>query len=271
LAVSCPLPDQDASIYSDSSRVRQVFINLINNAFKYTKQGAITFGYSIPEEGIIKFFVRDTGVGIPENNRTAIFERFRQGDVHESRILGGTGLGLTISDGLIKLLGGDIWVESTPKVGSVFYFTLPFDIAPTEGVSIIHREQKNQDVDWSSSTILVVEDDDINFEYIRTILARTKAKTVRAGDGEEVLELFNKGFMPDLVLMDIRLPKLNGLETTQALRARGVKIPIVAQTAYAMSDDREKCIVAGCDAYLSKPIIKKTFTETLGRFLSNNL
>ena len=248
------LEGEKARIISDENRIRQVISYLLDNAIKYTSEGYIKFGYHLKEEKI-EFFVQDTGIGIPADKHDHIFERFRQVDEGQTRRYGGTGLGLPISRGLVNLLGGSIWLTSEPEKGSTFFFTIPYRLEHSG------KENKNQWIDeaqkynWKDKLILVAEDDELNYEYIKVLLEPTEAKLIRAKDGSQAIKICSNLHF-DLILMDIRLPILNGIQATRQLRDMGVLTPIIAQTAFAMDDDEQRCLSAGCNRYIAKPISK---------------
>jgi PAS domain S-box-containing protein len=241
------------AIETDPLRFKQVMNNLIGNAIKFTEKGVVEFGYFLEGESDIVFFVKDTGIGLAPDKKSLIFERFRQAEESSTKEYGGTGLGLTISRRLVEILGGEMWVDSVLGKGSTFYFRLPFQ--PVEihpHVQPLHKGLNKYD--WSGKTILVAEDEVSNFELIRTILARTNARVLRAMNGEEAIEIVenNKAGI-DLVLMDIRMPVMDGYQATRIIKSINRDIPVVSLTAYAMADDREKSRLAGCDEHISKP------------------
>ncbi len=270
LLLSVPLHDK-FNIVADATRVKQVLSNLLGNAVKFTKKGTIGFGYSFTEEKMLEFFVKDTGIGIPEDQQKVIFKRFRQVDDTSTRKFGGTGLGLWISKNLVELMGGRIWVFSEPGRGADFRFTFPLTkeiVIPEEAI----RQPAENTItpkDWKKKKILVAEDNDSNFEYIRAVLSVKKVSIIHAKDGREVLDVLNNRRDIDLVLMDIQMPGLNGYETTRMIKKMYPGLPVIAQTAYAMSEDRQKVMEAGCDEYIAKPIQPRKLIGLLEKFLNN--
>lgn len=257
-----------AFINTDSSRLKQILINLLNNALKFTHEGQISFGYEQKDNKTILFFVRDTGIGIPENAKAFIFERFRQADDAKTREFGGAGLGLTISKGLVDLLGGKIWFNSEYGKGTEFNFTLPGSLKSNG----IQTNQETSDVaidpDWRDKTILIAEDEQSNVILLKHILKPTGISIDRVSNGIEVLnKLKNSNYKYDLILMDIKMPEMDGLETIKKIREKKLNIRIIAQTAYAMTDDRQKCINAGFDEYITKPIRANDLLKLMGKFL----
>ncbi len=253
------------SILCDSLRLKQILINLLNNALKFTPDGLIEFGYLIPNNATIMFFVRDTGIGLSDEKLSLIFERFRQADESTTRNFGGTGLGLAISKKLVDMMGGRIWAESEKGKGSTFFFTLPL-IIPS---SSIEREDK-ADITITKSfegkTILIAEDEDINFMFLDEVLQPTGAKIIRAKTGYEAFNLF-KGNDVSLVLMDIRMPEMNGYQATKLIKEINPNVPVIAQTAYAMAEDKVKGLSSGCDDYLAKPIKPELLINTIKKYL----
>jgi PAS domain S-box-containing protein len=253
--------EENVSLISDPDRLQQIFVNLIGNALKFTQSGSVEFGYEV-KKGHVLFHVKDTGIGIPKDKSEKIFERFIQVDNTLARKYGGSGLGLAISKGLVNLLNGEIWCESEPGKGSTFYFTIPYH--PTTLLEADHRPSKpdTSNYNWEQYTILIVEDDKINFKVIEAMLRNTKVNVIHADTGLKAIESVQENPQIDLVLMDVHLPEISGLEATRRIRKIRPELSIVAQTANAMSDDKDRCIEAGCVDYISKPIdMSELFTK----------
>jgi len=226
---------------------------LINNAIKFTDEGEIEFGYFLRPENTPVFYVKDTGIGIPKDKQTAIFNRFQKVSEDSTRIYDGSGLGLTISKNLVELMGGKMWVESESGKGSCFYFTLPYE--PVKEKSNSNPASTSQaKYNWNGKTILVVEDDLTSQEYLKESIAKTHAEVKVSETGKRALQECSNDQSIDLILMDIRLPDINGLDVTREIREMNNQVPVIAQTAYAMTEDRDTCISAGANDYLSKPI-----------------
>ncbi len=264
--------DKDMKIITDPFRIEQIFNNLFSNAQKFTQSGTIEMGYHIIQnKKIIRFFMKDTGIGITKENISVIFDRFRKIEDDKTRIYRGTGLGLSISSNHAKLLGGKMVVESEYGKGSMFYFDLPLKIAglkvkPKEKVSKLQKTVP----DWHNKTVLIVEDEDSNFRVLKTMLSKTGLKVLRAEDGTSAVTMFTQGKNNiDLVLMDIKLPEMNGIEATQIIKELNSNIPIIAQTAYAMFNEEQEIMKAGFDDYLTKPIISTVLFETLSGYLND--
>lgn len=264
--------DSECNIYTDRLKLRQVLNNLLSNAIKFTRSGYVKFGYTI-KENQMNFFVEDTGIGINKNIQPKIFERFRQVELDLTRQYGGTGLGLSISEKLLDLLGGKIWVESEPGKGSVFQFHLPYSNLQAAVVKEKTEGQKTGEKNISiiGATILVVDDEEINSLFIGEILKKTGASILYATNGKLAIEMCEEHHEIDIVLMDIKMPVLNGYEATIEIKKMRPEIPVIAQTAYALSGDREKAISAGCDDYISKPVKQQVLLEKLDKYIGSKL
>jgi CheY-like chemotaxis protein len=260
--------DETSTFFTDGQRVRQVLSNLIGNSIKFTDKGTVEFGYiNKKDENLIQFFVRDTGIGIPSDKKDMIFDRFRQIEEGSTRKYGGTGIGLFISKHIVELLGGRIWVDSEPGVGSKFYFNLPYQKVINKENSTTVYTPPTHEYHWEGKVIVIAEDVETNYKFLKTILQKTNAKVVWARDGEEAVTYCRENPNVDMVLMDIQMPKLNGYEATATIKKINPKITIIAQTAYAMPNDNIKCIEAGCNDYISKPINSHILLEKINSFL----
>jgi CheY-like chemotaxis protein len=264
--------DENSIFYSDGHRIRQVLSNLVGNALKFTDKGFVEFGYiNNSSEKQIQFFVRDTGIGIPPDKMEIIFERFRQVQEGSTRRYGGTGIGLYISKHIVELLGGKIWVESTLDKGTTFNFTIPYESMLQEDESTSIFEPIKKVYDWKDKTIVIAEDVETNYYFISAILSQTNAKIIWARDGQEVVNVCGNGDKVDLILMDIQMPKLNGYEATAIIKQLNPNITIIAQTAYAMPNDNIKCLEAGCNDYISKPINSLLLLDKLDGYLTGQV
>lgn len=242
-------------LLTDGIRLRQIFNNLLDNAFKFTEKGTIEFGFRMMEHNL-EFYVNDTGIGIPKEKKNLVFQRF--GLIHDNnhKLYKGTGLGLSISKNLVELLGGNMWFETEEGKGSAFTFTLPntsLKITEILGSSTQHPKTEKH-LNLLNYTILVAEDDDLNFKLIQIALNKTKANVIRAKNGQEVLTVLSNDSGIDIILMDIQMPILDGYAATQQVKKLYPHIPVIAQTAFAMSEDKERCFEVGCDDYISKPL-----------------
>ncbi len=257
------LPLKECIINTDNEKVYGILTNLIKNALKFTNEGSIEFGYE-KKGKFLEFFVKDTGVGIPKNQKELIFERFRQGSESHNRKYEGSGLGLSISKSYVEMLGGKIWVESEEGRGSTFYFTIPYNpvledkIEIEDSVPIDQNQGQIKDL-----KVLIVEDDEISYSLLLRRIQKISTKVLHAITGIEAVALCQNNPDIDLVLMDIRMPKMDGLEATRQIRQFNKDIIIIAQTAYGFSSDCEKALAAGCNDYISKPIKKTSLDDVV--------
>jgi PAS domain S-box-containing protein len=265
LKVSKELSDIESAIITDQSKFKQILFNLLVNAFKFTDTGSINFGYKLKEK-YLEFFVKDSGIGIPKKYHKDIFDRFHKIEKHSDKIYEGTGLGLAICTGLVEKMKGRIWLESEENKGASFYFTIPYKTVDQTKVSNIKGNDFGGNLD--GFTILIVEDEESNSEYIEEVLLQYKIVQLYAKDGKQAVQMFKENPNIDLVLMDIKLPKMNGFEATKRIKEINPNIPIIAQTAYAMLGDKEKALEAGCNDYISKPIIEEKLIDLLEKYLN---
>ncbi len=263
-----PIGTDFLDLVTDEGRLEQVFTNLIGNALRYTEKGSIEFGYKLDNQ-LVTFFVKDTGVGIDPQMQTMIFERFRQVEDLSGKKSGGTGLGLSISKGIVDLLGGSIWVESELDMGTTFYFTLPYRVLEKTDIKkeMKRIEDEENYPDWKNKVILVAEDEEVNYIFVNELLNLTGATVLWAKDGAQAVDLVKTIKKIDLILMDIKMPIMNGYAATMEIRQINPKLPIVAQTAYAFSEDRQKAEAAGCNDYITKPINSNDLFEMLQKYL----
>ena len=258
---------EDIQIVTDPAKLKQILTNLLKNALKFTDKGHIKYGYSLEKEGkhdLVKFFVSDTGIGIEQNHMELIFDKFRQADDSHTRIYGGTGIGLSISKKLTEILGGKIWVESKLGEGSTFYFTIQSGVIEPKPLS--NEVVTETDMDFQAKKVLIVEDDDSSFEFLKMILEMKGINIIRAASGKDAISLCKRETDISIVLMDINMPELNGLEATMEIKKISPKLPIIAQTAYALSGDKEKALKAGFDDYITKPINKNELHRLIDKY-----
>jgi len=253
----------EAIIKTDIGKINEILTNLIKNAIKFTNDGYIEFGYE-KKGKYLEFFVKDTGIGIPQKQQQIIFESFRQGSESFDRIYEGSGLGLSISKSYVEMLGGKIWVESEERNGSMFYFTIPYNIV-SEVKSAINEtiSAEGKDVYQKKLKILVAEDDEISFLLLSRTLHKISKEIIHAKTGLEAVEACRKNPDLDLVLLDIRMPGMDGYEATSQIRQFNKSVIIIAQTAYVLLYDSVKAIEAGCNDYISKPIDKTLLFELI--------
>jgi CheY-like chemotaxis protein len=246
-------------------------INLLDNALKYTEEGFVEFGYTVEDTSNkfenIKFFVKDTGIGLSREQQEKIFSRFTKIETNKKKIYRGAGLGLAISKNLVNLLEGDIWVESEINIGSTFYFTIPYSGGTANKVNVKVKKTAISDFKWPDKTILIAEDEDSNYLYFKMILSKTKVNILRAETGLKAIEMYNANKI-DLILMDIKMPEMDGLEATKIIKKENKSVPIIALTAFAMENDEKISFEAGCDEYISKPINESKLLSLLNTYLT---
>lgn len=262
--------DEQLMVETDKNRVFQVFSNLIGNAFKFTKEGSVSYGYKLIDNQIV-FHVTDTGTGIEPEKMGRVFDRFAKLNNYAQ----GTGLGLSICKTIIERLGGNISVSSVVGQGSTFTFTLPYNgnqlyVDPASDNKTSKGEKteisgKNNDVLQKQRTILIAEDEDSNFDLLKAILGK-KYRIIRARDGMKAVTSYNEA-KPDLILMDIRMPNLDGLEATKIIRELSPTVPIIAQSAYAFQQDMKVAKEAGCNDFISKPISQAKLKEIVSKWI----
>jgi len=259
------LSDKESTIRTDAAKLRQILNNLLSNAMKYTDEGVIEFGYELKNNDI-EFYVKDTGVGIKPEYHTVIFERFRQGESNE--IVKGTGLGLAISKSFVEILGGRIWLTSQPGKGSTFFFTIPYERINHGQNAPVVRPEERPAIDATIHTLLVVEDEEVNRLYLEEILSRMHFRFLYAKNGVEAVDLCHSHPEINLVLMDMKMPEMNGYEAAKIIRELRPGLAIIAQTAYATAIEKQKAIEAGCIDYLSKPIIAGQLIHLISKYIA---
>ncbi len=255
-------------INTDINRLKQVLSNLLSNAIKFTHEGTVTLGLKQGSNNRIVIYVKDTGIGIAPCNQSAIFERFNKFNSESDTMLySGTGIGLTISKELVEMMGGNIWFESTINKGSIFYVSLPHSntkISP----NLNAKDDSKMEIEsnFSDKTILVAEDVTSNFKLIKAYLKQSNVNLIWAKNGKEVIELLDKNII-HLILMDIQMPIMDGIQTTIEIRKKGIKTPIIIQTAYTLNNEIDKSFSAGCNDYITKPIRKDEFLTKISNYL----
>jgi PAS domain S-box-containing protein len=259
LIIKNSLPDKEFIIKTDKEKIFAILTNLVKNAIKYSDHGTIELGCRLlsPAGPLteLEFFVKDTGIGIPKNRQKAIFDRFVQADIADTRAYQGAGLGLSISKAYVEMLGGKIWVESKEGVGSEFYFTIPSIAKPEENTvtkNLAPKEVHKHKI--KPLKILLVEDDESSAMLIKIAVEKFSKVFLNTKTGDDAVEICRNNPDIDLVLMDIKMSVMDGYEATRQIRQFNKSIIIIAQTAYGLGGDREKAIESGCNEYLSKPI-----------------
>jgi PAS domain S-box-containing protein len=257
-------PDESV-VLTDREKIYAILTNLVKNAIKYSEKGFIEIGCFL--KGMyVEFYVKDTGMGIPADRQTAIFERFIQADISDKMALQGAGLGLSITKAYVEMLGGEIWVESKEGKGSIFSFTIPYTINTQTRIHFqeTHQGEENPVV-TRGLKILIAEDDEISEILISMIFKNEKNEVLSVRTGIEAVDMLHAVKDIDLVLMDIQMPGMNGYEATRLIRQFNKHVVIIAQTAYGLLGDREKAIEAGCSDYISKPIEAKKLLSLIDK------
>ncbi len=281
LLLDCAIDtDVARKLVGDPNRLLQIMINLANNAIKFTETGSITITVEVAEkipgrdEVLLKFSVIDSGIGIEPEKQVSIFEAFKQADLSHARNYGGSGLGLAISSDLIKLMGGEIGLESNYGEGSTFWFTIPFGLPEKNSLAIAPQFMHSGcEVIFNNIRVLLAEDEEVNVIVTKAMLEKVGIDVTVAEDGVKALDLLARGDF-HLVLMDVQMPGMDGFAATAALRKRelpGHRLPVVAMTAHAMKGYQEKCLAVGMDDYLSKPFNEEQLFLVLKRWLSQDV
>ncbi len=261
--------DAEAIVLTDKTKLMQVISNLVNNAVKFTDKGSVDFGFHI-NGNELEFHVKDTGIGISSDFHTEIFKRFRQVEDENNRHFGGSGLGLSILKAYIELLGGKIWLTSGPGEGSAFCFSIPLkrtvmikqaDTPSSSGLQI------NREI---TETILVAEDEDLNYMLLKEYLSKEGFQIIRAENGAKAVGICKTNPHISLVLMDIKMPVMNGHEATRQIREFRPELPIIAQTAYSTADDRDEAINNGCLDFISKPFTKDQVISKIAEYIKSS-
>jgi len=260
--------DENIIINSDEYRLRQILVNLLNNAIKFTEKGTIRLRF-YKKGKFVHFHVKDTGIGIPKDKQNVIFERFRKTDDSKENLYAGNGLGLSISKHLAYLLGGDLLVNSSYKNGAEFILVIAtnrLDTFDNKKKTII-KPIGDINIDWEDKLIYVAEDELSNYQLLEAYLKTSKAQLKHFENGQDLLKAVQKK-KPDLILLDIKMPILNGYETVKILKKKYPTVRVVAQTAYAMAEEKQKAMDAGCDDFVTKPIKKNILLYKMSKYLN---
>ena len=266
LFMSLPADNSYNILFTDAGRVHQVLAYILDNALQYTEKGYIQFGYELKDPKHLLFYVKDTGVGISKEKQRYIFQKlkYREDTIQFSDMQ--KGLSLTIAKSIVEALGGKISVESNINEGSNFYFTLPIS------KPVILKPEPNKIPvfpNWKNKVILVAEDEEMNFKFIEAVLSSTQAQLIHVNDGQQAVELCKNLSKIDLILMDIKMPEMNGYDAIKEIRKIREHVPIIAQTAYTFKEDRARCIEAGCNDFISKPIDVNLLIQKMNKHLTD--
>ncbi|MFC2086498.1 hybrid sensor histidine kinase/response regulator, partial [Bacteroidota bacterium] len=260
-------------LYTDPARLTQILSNLVSNALKFTEKGQISIGYEYKhvknKKDYVVFKVSDTGIGIKQENIPFIFDRFRKLETDDTKIYRGSGIGLTIIKNLVELLGGFIEVNSEFGKGSDFRVYLPVEIN-NESEKYEFTQISSSDVsktDWSNYKILIGEDEEINLVYLKEVLIKSQIKIIEAKNGQEVIDALMQNPDTNIILLDIKMPEMDGFEAIEAIKEMNSEIPVIAQTAFAMSSDEKNILDSGFSDYIAKPIKTEKLYHVLSKYL----
>lgn len=249
------LPDDKASLCTDTTKLTQILTNLMGNALKFTQHGSVSFGYTV-KDSLLELYVKDSGIGIPMDMQEIIFNRFRQVETTDTRNYGGSGLGLSISKAYVEMLGGKMWLTSELGKGSVFYFTIPYKkVKPIKIQDIPSVEKFNTTL--HSKTLLIAEDEASNFILLEEMLLDSGVNIIKAVNGIEAVELCKSNLLIDLVLMDLKMPVMDGFDATLQIKEFRPELSIIAQSAYSTVSDINKALASGCSDFIGKPLDKE--------------
>jgi signal transduction histidine kinase len=263
LVLSTELHNNKIKIITDSELLGKILYQLTDNSVKFTQQGSVVIGCKINRSDVL-FWVKDSGIGISEKNKEQIFDSFIQEDGAITRKYEGSGLGLAIAQRLVKLLGGTIWLESEKSKGTAFYFTIPYqeeDKTEKKGQRITEQKQTP-----AKQTILIAEDDDINYQYFKALLSYDSVLVLRASNGIEAVKICREHPEVNIVLMDLRMWEMDGFEATTQIKSFRNNLPIIAVTAYSEGEDKQKALEAGCDDFITKPVKKELLIKKIEDF-----
>jgi CheY-like chemotaxis protein len=256
-------------VNGDMLKMKQILGNIINNALKFTREGSIDISYQ-QQNGVFQFSVRDSGIGISEADMPKVFERFRQIETELGKSSGGTGLGLAICKSLVELMGGKIYVQSEVGRGSTFTVEVPLIVeAVDENMEApIIEDTASKTINLTGKKILIAEDEAVNMLLIKSILEECNAIVFEAFNGLEVVDFVEKGLHFDLIIMDIKMPKLNGIEAAKKILEKNSKIPIIALTAYAMHQEIIAIRQAGMNDIVTKPVDTNDLFFVINKYLA---
>lgn len=266
LSYNYSLADEEVIIKTDREKLAIILANLLSNAIKFTHNGIVNFGY-IKKDNFLEFYVKDTGIGIPSDQYNELFKRFRQLDNKIERQFSGSGLGLAITKSYVELLGGKIWFTSEEGQGSIFYFSIPCQRETLANLLDDKNKIDSKIKTTKPTTILVAEDEEINFVLLNEMLSDSNLTILHASNGVEAVEICKSNQSIDLVLMDIKMPIMDGHEATELIKEIRPSLPVIAQTAYSSDLDKAKAMAAGCSDFISKPIYKDQLISKINKLL----
>ena len=266
LHISSLLDGNESIIRTDREKVYAILRNLVKNAIKFSKEGLVEI--NVKKKGdYLEFFVKDMGIGVPEERQEAIFDRFIQADIGDKRAFEGTGLGLSITKAFVNMLGGEIWLKSEENIGSTFYFTLSCGLE-LDKVGRFKCEGLNFELNQREMNlkVLIVEDDKISRNFLELLVKPLSENIIVAKNGSEAVKIYEQNQDVDLILMDMKMPEMDGYEATRQIRQMNKDVIIIAQTAYSLIGDRDKSIEVGCDDYITKPIFKDKLMNLINKY-----
>lgn len=267
LLINNSLPLNQLIVKTDREKMFAIFTNLVKNAIKYSEKGSIEIGCDRKDD-YIEFYVKDSGIGIDKDRQEAIFERFIQADIADNHAYQGAGLGLSISKAYVEMLGGKIWVKSRKGSGSTFFFNIPYTTEISDTVEkAVESVNGELDINTKNLKILVVEDDETSNLLLCLMLTKISREILNAKNGMDAIELCRNNPDINLILMDIKMPVMDGYETIQHIRKFNKDVIIIAQTAFGLTGDRENALIAGCNAYISKPIVKDELISLIQQYV----
>jgi len=276
------LSEEESVILTDETKLTKIISNLLENALKFTSKGFVELGYTLVKthgrasqranhasQLEIEIYVKDTGVGIDKEKQEIIFERFSQAEKELSEKVGGLGLGLSIAKENAELLGGSITLKSEKGKGTTFFIRIPYKPINSDTKNNISLKNNKHGIQGSKHNILIVEDDEVNYLYLDTLLENSQldCKVLHAKNGKEAVEICNNNTEIGIVLMDLKLPVMNGYETTKKIKKLFPNIPVIAQTAYSTKEEKEQAFLVGCDDFISKPIDNEEFNKVINKYL----
>jgi CheY-like chemotaxis protein len=262
-------PNEEIIGYTDSGRITQILSDLLNTSLYFTDRGTIEIGYYKADDTKLEFYVKDSGAGFTADEQKYIFDRLSQVQETIVRKFEGLGLSLTISKGLVKLMGGKIWLESEPGSGATYYFQIPYEELPHHDmIEEVDEAPSLSQYSWKDRIILVVEDDEVNYKFLEALLHNTDARIIHADNGYQAIDLCKSINKIDLILMDLKLPDISGFEATVRIRKLNKDIPVIAQTALVLKDEKEKCLKAGCNDVITKPIEIEKLLSLINKYLN---
>lgn len=265
------LPDGNGiSTYTDSGRLQQILINILTSILQNNDKGTIQIGYEITEENKVQFFIRESGNMLSKDDKAIDYKPFSK--IEETlKNKDKTDLGLVITKSIVRLLGGKIWITTEEEKGSTIFFTIPLESVPEIDINtILEKETSVSDYNWRDKVVLVVEDEDVNARFLEALIEETQAQVLIAGGGQQAIELVKSISKIDMILMDIRMPEMNGYEATRRIREFNPTIPIIAQTAFALGNETEKCMQVGCNDLVIKPIEVEELLTKMNRLFTEH-